>query len=174
MYYICYMKLDEAQNKFIQSWGSLGSKWGINKTMAQIHGLFLITNEALSTEDIMERLHMSRGNVNMNVRTLMDWGMLYKETKIGERREYFIGEKDMWLILKRVMKVRKEKELDPMLRVLSELKNIDEGKDSEEGKEFTERLKSIEKFAIEADSTLDKLIKVDENWFWSTFVKIMR
>ncbi len=168
------MKLDEAKNKFIQSWGSLGSKWGINKTMAQIHGLFLITNEALSTEDIMERLKISRGNVNMNVRTLMDWGMVYKETKIGERREYFIGEKDMWLILKRVMKVRKEKELDPMLRVLSELKNIDEGEETKESKEFTERLKSIEKFAVEADSTLDKLIKVDENWFWNTFVRIMR
>jgi DNA-binding transcriptional regulator GbsR (MarR family) len=122
----------------------------------------------------MERLQISRGNVNMNVRTLMDWGMIYKENKIGERREYFIGEKDMWLILRRVMKVRKEKELDPVLRILAELKNIDEKPESPEIMEFNERLKSIEKFALEADSTLEKLIKVDENWFWSNFARMMR
>ncbi len=166
------MKLKEAQNKFIQSWGSLGSKWGINKTMAQIHGLFLISAQALCTEDIMEILKISRGNANMNIRTLIDWGLVYKESKIGERKEYFIGEKDMWLILKRVMKIRKEKELDPMLRVLGELKNIEDK--TPEAKEFTDRLYSIEKFAVEADSTLEKLIKVDEHWFWSTFVRLMR
>ena len=101
------MKLTEGQQKFIISWGSLGSQWGINKTMAQIHGLFIITNKPLCTDDIMEGLQISRGNVNMNVRTLIDWGMVYKEHILGERKEFYIGEKDMWLIMKRVMKVRK-------------------------------------------------------------------
>ena len=133
------MELSEGQQKFIMSWGSLGSQWGINKTMAQIHGLFLITNKALCTEDIMNALQISRGNVNMNVRTLIDWGMIYKEHVLGERKEFFIGEKDMWLILKRVMKVRKEKELDPMLHLLSEIKQTEALNNKEESKEFTDR-----------------------------------
>lgn len=166
------MKLEEAQNDFIKSWGSLGSKWGINKTLAQIHALFLIVEEPLSAEDIMEWLKISRGNVNMNVRTLIDWKLVYKEHKFGERKEFFVGEKDLWLVLKRVMKVRKEKELDPMLEVVRNFKKIDEN--THEAKLFEERINSIEKFASEADSMLEKFIKMDESWFWSKFIKIMK
>ena len=167
------MKLTENQNQFIVSWGSLGSQWGINKTLAQIHGLFIITQEAICTEDIMEALQISRGNVNMNVRTLIDWGMVYKAPILGERKEFFIGEKDMWLIFKRILKVRKEKELDPMLHLLEELKQKAQ-QDSTEDQVFTERIESIEKFAKEADRTMDTLLKVDESWFWSNFVRILR
>ena len=85
------MALEKAKKKFIQSWASLGSNWGINKTMAQIHALFLISEEPLSTEDVMESLQISRGNTNMNIRPLIDWGLLYKEFKVGERREFFTG-----------------------------------------------------------------------------------
>jgi DNA-binding transcriptional regulator GbsR (MarR family) len=168
------MKLTEGQKKFITSWGSLGSQWGINKTMAQIHGLFIITNSPISTDEIMEGLQISRGNVNMNVRTLIDWGMVYKEHILGQRKEYYIGEKDMWLIMKRVMKVRKEKELDPMLHLLSEIKNEESKSKTKESKEFIGRLNSIEKFAKQADTTMDKLIKAEENWFWGTFARLMK
>lgn len=167
------MQLSEGQQKFVFSWGSLGSQWGMNKTLAQIHGLFLVTDEALCTEDIMEALQISRGNANMNVRTLLDWGMLYKEHRMGERKEFFVGEKDMWLILKRVMKVRKEKELDPMLHLLSEIKQSEKEANDENSEAFVERLNSIEKFAKQADSTLDRLLKADEHWFWGPFAKLM-
>ena len=166
------MILNETQEKFIQSWGSLGSKWGLNKTLAQIHALFIITEEALSAEDIMQSLKISRGNTNMNVRTLIDWRLVYKQTILGERREYFIGEKDMWLTLKRVMKVRKERELDPMLELLKSLKNEEET--NSENKIIKEKLGKIEQFATEADGLLDKFIKMDENWFWTTFIKLMK
>lgn len=166
------MKLNNIQEQFIKSWGSLGSKWGINKTLAQIHALFIITETALSAEEIMESLKISRGNANMNVRTLIDWGLVYKENRLGERKEYFVGEKDMWLILKRVMKVRKEKELDPMLEVLRNLRKEEEI--SSENELVAERLENIEKFASEADNLLGKFIKMDENWFWSTFIKLMK
>ncbi|MCD4795413.1 MAG: hypothetical protein K8R54_19435 [Bacteroidales bacterium] len=166
------MKLNKTQEEFIKSWGSLGSKWGINKTLAQIHALFIITEIPLSAEEIMESLKISRGNANMNVRTLIDWGLVYKENRLGERKEYFVGEKDMWLILKRVMKVRKERELDPMLEVLKNLKKEEEI--SSENELVSERLENIEKFASEADSLLSKFIKMDENWFWSTFIKLIK
>ena len=110
----------------------------------------------------------------MNVRTLIDWGMVYKEHILGERKEFYIGEKDMWLIMKRVMKVRKEKELNPMLHLLSEIKQTESKSTRPESKEFLERLNSIEKFAKQADTTLDKLLKAEENWFWGTFAKLMK
>ncbi len=68
------MEFKEAKNKFVQTWGALGSQWGINKTMAQIHALLMISHEAVSMEDIMEELQISRGNASMNLRALMDWG----------------------------------------------------------------------------------------------------
>ncbi|MBN2778947.1 MAG: hypothetical protein JXR36_15015 [Bacteroidales bacterium] len=166
------MKLNEAQENFIKSWGSLGSQWGINKTLAQIHALFITTEEPISTEDIMEKLQISRGNVNMNVRTLIDWQLVYKEHKFGERREFFVGEKDLWVVLKRVLKVRKEKELDPMLKVVKNFKEIEE--QTPEAEAFKAKIENIEKFAMEADSMLEKFIKMDENWFWSKFIKLLK
>ncbi|MCB0624548.1 MAG: transcriptional regulator, partial [Saprospiraceae bacterium] len=81
------MDLREGKEKFIQSWGALGSSWGVNRTMAQIHALLLISPEALSADEIMEDLMVSRGNANMNLRALIDWGLVYKELKPGERKE---------------------------------------------------------------------------------------
>lgn len=83
------MELKEASDKFIQNWAQLGTNWGINKTMAQIHALLLISKNSLSAEEIMEKLLISRGNTNMNVRALIDWGLVYREYKIGERMEFF-------------------------------------------------------------------------------------
>lgn len=165
------MVLSEAQKKFIKSWGILGSQWGINKTMAQIHGLFIISDEPISAEEIMELLKFSRGNVNMNLRILIDWGLVYREHFSGQRKEFFVGEKDMWLIIRRVLKVRKAKELDPMIRFLADLKNIE--KADGKSKEFIERVDSIEKFATQADSILDKIIKGEESWFMGKFIKLM-
>lgn len=87
------MEYQEAKNKFISTWGSLGSLWGINKAMAQIQALLFISTEALTTEDIMEELQISRGNTSMNVRQLIDWGIVTKELRPGERKEYFLPKK---------------------------------------------------------------------------------
>src|SRR6478609_5912932 len=89
------MEFNEAKNKFIQTWGALGSQWGINKTMAQIHALLMVSADAVSMEGIMAELQISRGNASMNLRALMDWGIVYKEFKAGERREFFTAEKDL-------------------------------------------------------------------------------
>lgn len=83
------MELNEAKSKFINTWGMLGSQWGINRTMSQIYALLLITPGAISADDIMEQLSISRGNANMNLRALLDWGLIYKELRPWERREFF-------------------------------------------------------------------------------------
>jgi len=170
------MELSEAKEKFINSWGSLGSKWGINRTMAQIHALFLISEEPLSAEEIMDILNISRGNANMNIRTLIDWGLVYKEYKTGERKEFFIGEKDIWTATRKVIRIRQQKELEPMLQVLNDLTQNNRINPSENNKDevklFTEQIKNIQSFAIQADKTLTKVSNSEENWFWKTFLKL--
>ncbi|MCB0579086.1 MAG: transcriptional regulator [Phaeodactylibacter sp.] len=166
------MTLKEGKEKFIQSWGALGSSWGINRTMAQIHALLLISPEALSAEEIMEELQISRGNANMNIRALIDWGLVFKELKPGERKEFFVAEKDMWEVVKNIIIQRKKRELEPMLRVLDEISSVDP--ESEEAEEFVEIIREIKLFSNKADSTLDTLVKSDSNWFVGTFMKMIK
>ncbi len=166
------MKFEEGKERFIQAWGALGSNWGINRTMAQIHALLLISPEALSAEDIMEELKISRGNANMNLRALMDWNLVYKELKPGERKEYFVAEKDMWEVVKNIISQRKKKELEPMLKVLDELSDVQP--DGTAAEEFSKVIKDVKLFASKADSTLDSLVKSDSTWFVGTFMKMIK
>ena len=167
------MNLAESKDKFIQSWGALGSSWGINRTMAQIHALLLISPEPLSADEIMEGLQVSRGNANMNLRALIDWGLVYKELKPGERREFFRAEKDMWEVVKKIIIQRKRKELAPMLKVLDEVSNIDTEGDPQ-AEEFLRILRDIKLFSNKADATLDTLTRADSNWFVGTFMKMVK
>ncbi len=166
------MQFQEGKEKFLQAWGALGSNWGINRTMAQIHALLLIAPQALCADDIMEELQISRGNANMNLRALMDWGLVYKELKAGERKEFFVAEKDMWEVVKKIIIQRKKKELEPMLKVLDEIANVES--DDPRAKEFTQVIHDIRLFSNKADATLDTLTKSDSNWFVGTFMKMIR
>jgi len=166
------MNLQEGREKFIQTWGTLGSNWGINRTMAQIHALLLISPKALSAEEIMEQLKISRGNTNMNVRALMDWGLVFKELKAGERREFFYAEKDMWKVAMQVVKERRKRELEPILGTVSELKKVKD--DSPEGQQFESTIAELDSVIAKADRTLDLLVKADESWFMNNFLKLIK
>ncbi len=166
------MQFEEAKEKFIQAWGTLGSNWGVNRTMAQIHALLLISPEALTTEEIKEELKISSGNANMNLRALMDWGLVYKELKPGERKEYFIAEKEMWIVVKNIIIQRKKRELEPMLKALDELSDVEVT--DEKSEEFATMIKEVKLFASKADSTLDSLTKSEVNWFMGTFMKMIK
>jgi len=166
------MDIKEGKEKFLQSWGALGSSWGINRTMAQIHALLLVSPEALSADDVIEDLKISRGNANMNLRALIDWGLVYKELKPGERKEFFVAEKDMWEVIKCIIIQRKKKELEPMIRVLDDLASVEAN--DEKSEEFVRVIKDIRLFSNKADSTLETLIKADSNWFMGTFLKMIK
>lgn len=166
------MELPEAKEKFIHSWGVLGSNWGINRTMAQIHALLLVSNEPISTEDVMEQLKISRGNANMNIRTLMDWGIVTKEYKIGERKEFFVGDKDIWAVARQISRQRKQREIEPLLKVLAEAKNV-VGNDLET-KQFKEMVGEINEFTGKVDDLFDKFIRSDEHWFYKTMLKLIK
>lgn len=166
------MELQEGKEKFIQTWGKLGSSWGINKTMAQVHALLLVSTDPLSANDIMQELNISRGNVNMSVRALIDWGLLHKVNVEGERREFFAAEKDMWEITRKIIEMRKKKELQPALQVLNELSMV-EG-NTEEVKEFKRIVQDFKVYSLKADATLDSLIKADQNWMVGTFMNMIK
>jgi DNA-binding transcriptional regulator GbsR (MarR family) len=167
------MELVEAKEKFIQAWGTLGSNWGISRTMAQVHALLLVSADALSTEEIMDELQISRGNANMNIRDLINWGLVRKEIKQGERREYFYAEKDIWKVFKQVVKERRKRELEPVFHVLDEV-SILKDPDTREAKAFLDAVKGINNFAGKADSALETIVKADENWFLGSFMKLFR
>lgn len=166
------MEVNEAKEKFVQSWGSFGSAWGINKTMAQIHALLLTASDPLSTEDVMDYLKISRGNANMNLRALMDWGLVSKESKLGERKEFFLADKDVWNIARNIVRERRKKEIEPMIKVLEELKGV-EGKD-EETETFRNLMEEIDQFADKADGMLDKFQRSDEHWFYKSLLKLLK
>lgn len=168
------MKLDEAKQQFIQSWGVLGTEWGINRTMAQIHALLLVSSEALSADEVMEGLQISRGNANMNLRDLMNWGLVDKVLKAGERKEFFTAEKDIWKVAMRIIRERRKRELEPMLQVLEGLKEIEGDKKDKDIKAFTDTINQIQKFAGQADRALDGLVKADEHWFTGTLLKLFK
>lgn len=166
------MDFIEGKDRFLQSWGALGSSWGVNRTMAQIHALLLISPQPLSADDIMEELKISRGNANMNLRALIDWGLVFKNLKPGERKEFFVAEKDMWTVVKNIIIQRKKKELEPMIKALEELSMV-EGKEPE-AEAFKQVIKDIKLFSNKADSMLDTLVKSDSNWFVGTFMKMIK
>src|SRR5687768_9341153 len=114
------MEYSEAKENFIHAWGTLGSSWGVNQAMAQIHAPLLLATDPLSAEDIMEELQMSRGNVNMNLHALMDWGIVKKEHRVGERKEFFSTGKDIMELARQVSKERRRREIDPIIQVLQQ------------------------------------------------------
>lgn len=168
------MNITEAKQKFIEQWGILATQWGINRTMAQVHALLLISDKNMSTDDIMTALSISRGNANMNVRELMNWNLVHKVIAPGDRKEYFTAEKDMWKVAMNIMEQRKKRELDPMVKLLDELSKVEGDKRNPEIKSFADSMNSIKKFSEQADKIMGVMIKAEENWFWGSFLKIFK
>jgi DNA-binding transcriptional regulator GbsR (MarR family) len=168
------MEFREAKNKFVQTWGALGSQWGINKTMAQIHALLMVSPEPLSMEDIMEELQISRGNASMNLRALMDWGIIYKEYKAGERREFFTSEKDLDELAVKIAQERSKREIKPALKVLKEVSSSVKNDTSKEAKHFTDQTTKLYDFVLKADNMLEKSIEYKDNWLGRLVLKIMK
>jgi DNA-binding transcriptional regulator GbsR (MarR family) len=103
-----------ALDEFVRLWGEMASQWGINRTMAQIHALLYATAEPLDTDEIMERLQISRGNANMNLRGLVDWNLVRKTHQPGSRKDYFVAEEDVWTISTTIIEERQRREIKPV------------------------------------------------------------
>src|SRR5437762_4238600 len=168
------MKLTEAKQQFISSWGAFGTHWGINRTMAQIHALLLVSPDPVTQDDIMEELNISRGNTNMNIRELINWGLVERVILPGERKEFFTAEKDIWKVVKQIVKERKKRELEPMMQLLDKLEDVEGDKRDKNIKTFVDTIRSIKKLGRQADKTLYVMVKADENWFLGTMMKLFK
>src|SRR5204862_1126244 len=111
-------RLQEVEDQFVDLWRTMSSLWGISPTMAQIHGLLYISGAALSMDDIMSRLAISRGNVSMNLSKLVEWGLVRRVHKRGDRKEYYESLSDVWEMFNLVASQRKRREIDPILNTL--------------------------------------------------------
>jgi len=168
------MKLTEAKQQFISSWGAFGTHWGINRTMAQIHALLLVSPEPMTQDDIMEELNISRGNTNMNIRELINWGLVERVIVAGERKEFFSAEKNIWKVVTLIVKERKKRELDPLLKLLDQLEAVEGDKREKNIKTFVDTVTGIKRIGKQADKTLDMMIKAEENWFVGSLMKLFK
>jgi DNA-binding transcriptional regulator GbsR (MarR family) len=109
---------EEVVRQFVEHWGMMARSWGINATMGELFALLYISGTDWTADSLRERLQVSRGNVSMNLRELMAWGVVHKIHRPGERREFYRAETDVWTLFRRILAERKRRELDPTLVVL--------------------------------------------------------
>jgi DNA-binding transcriptional regulator GbsR (MarR family) len=107
--------LAAARREFVDLWGQMSHHWGINRTMAQIHALLMVAHEPLTAEQIMAELSISRGNVSMNLRELINWGIVRRTNLPGDRRDFYATEADVWAMFQIILRERKKRELDPLV-----------------------------------------------------------
>jgi DNA-binding transcriptional regulator GbsR (MarR family) len=117
-------RLAELEQQFVELWGDMSSWWGVSRTMAEIHGLLYITGQALTAEGIQERLGISRGNVSMNIRTLVEWGLVRRVRMPGDRRDYYESLTDVWEMFTLLATQRKRREIDPVIRTLVQCRDM--------------------------------------------------
>lgn len=145
-------QLRVAQDLFIRRWGEMGQTWGINRTQAEIHAFLYITAGAQCTDDVMDRLNISRGNASMSLRALCDWGIVRRLHRRGERREYFESLTDVWEMFSIIIAERKRREMDPVLETIKQCqrmlddKALGKGRQSEAIQATRERLASMQEF----------------------------
>lgn len=114
----------EAQDGFIAAWGQMAGAWGISRTMAEAHALLFVTGQALNTDEVMERLQISRGNASMSLRALLEWGIVSKAHKRGDRKEYFQAEQDVWAMFRAIVRERLKREVEPLIAQLHEIRDL--------------------------------------------------
>jgi DNA-binding transcriptional regulator GbsR (MarR family) len=109
---------EESRALFIRRWGEMGATWGISRTMAEVHALLFTATEPLCTDDVMEQLHISRGNASMNLRHLQNWGLIHRAYSPGDRKIYFAAEADVWEMFRIITRERQRREVEPVLETI--------------------------------------------------------
>ncbi len=139
------MKLGPVQQKFILHWGEMGTRWGINRTVAQIHALLYISPKPLNAEDIAETLDVARSNVSNSLRELQSWRIVKLVHVLGDKRDHFESMKNVWEMFRIVLDERKRRELDPTIAILEEC-IAQAGHEKEPDKYTEERLRELHAF----------------------------
>ena len=129
------MQLTPIVEKFILHWGEMGSRWGVNRTVAQIHALLYLSPKPLHAEEIAETLEVARSNVSTSLKELQGWGIVRVVHVLGDRRDHFESMKDVWEMFQQVLDERKRREIDPTIAMLKEcLAEASKGQGADETK----------------------------------------
>lgn len=135
---------------FVNSWGSMGVLWGINRSMARIHALLICTDEPMSLDQVAEKLNISRGNASMSLKELRNWGVIRRVFQSGDRKDYYVAEEDIWKMFFLIVGERKKREFDPALETIrTSLEHVD----TDLGPKGRNRMEQMETLL----STVDKL-----------------
>ncbi|MDQ8202080.1 hypothetical protein [Pelagicoccus sp. SDUM812003] len=166
-------ELDQLKDDFVTQWGALGSQWGINRTMAMIHALLLVSPAPVNTDQIMEALHISRGNANTNLRELISWGLIRQVIVRGERKDHFEAEKEVWKIFCTLARERKRRETEPASMVLQDCINRSKGIKTAEGEEFHKQLTALNEFVTLANTMMEKIATKEQSALLPKLVKLL-
>lgn len=157
--------LDASRQLFIRRWGEMGGYWGINRTMAEIHALLFVSNEPVCTDDVMERLLVSRGTASTNLRALVDWGLIERVHLRGDRREYFLCRTNVWEMLETIIQQRRRREVEPIVETINKcLEMVGPAKggkaatESEGITKFRTRLEEMQSFLQSFGAIVDMMV----------------
>ena len=161
--------LDKSKALFIRRWGELSGYWGINRTMAELHALLYISADALCTDDIMAALQISRGNTSMNLRQLLDWGLITRVHKKGDRKEYFVAETDVWEMFQTIVRERRRREVEPIIETIDRCRNMVaeqmgdfDPQQQHEVEVYLKRLKNMDEFLNGVNGLLNLMLSGGE------------
>ena len=155
--------------KFIVHWGEMGTRWGVNRTVAQIHALLYLSPTPLNAEEISETLNVARSNVSTSLKELMSWGLIKVNHILGDRRDHFESMKDMWDIFNCVVEERKKREIDPTLTLLRQCE-LEAESDKETPEEIKLRIKNMTEFLETLSTWYEKMRGVPT----ATLIKLMK
>ena len=163
------MKLTPTMHRCVLHWGEMASRWGISRSVAQIHSLLFLSSSPLTAEDIAETLNVARSNVSVSIKELQSWDLVSVTHVLGDRRDYFQAKKDIWEVLTTIVDGRKRREIDPTVQMLREC--VTESKqDAETPQEVKDRLNSMLEFLVEMSGWYDQIRGMPR----PTLLKLMR
>lgn len=166
-------ELQAIKSDFVGQWGALGSQWGVNRTMAMIHSLLLVSPEPLTTDQVMEELAISRGNANTNLRELVSWGLIRQVVLKGERKDFYEAEKDVWKIFCIVARERKRRETEPASKVLADCVERARKLNTKEAKELSKQLASLNEFVTLANTLMEKIATKEQSAIVPKLIKLL-
>ena len=163
------MELTSVMQRCILHWGEMGNRWGVNRSVAQIHALLYLSPQPLNAEEIAATLSIARSNVSNSLKELQNWQLVHVSHVLGDRRDHFLAEKGMWELLLTVMDGRKRREIDPTLSVLRQcVTDLDD--DRQTPKEVRERIKGLLQFTEQVSSWYEDMKRIPR----PTLVKLMK
>jgi DNA-binding transcriptional regulator GbsR (MarR family) len=167
-------RVEQSKDEFIAEWGALGPAWGMTRSLARVHALLMVSDEPLTTDEIMERLSISRGGAHGALRQLAAMGIVTSAIRKGERKERFLGERDPWKVFVAIMRERKRREVEPVLTVLERCLETCNAIEGDDVRAFEEQLLRLREFVTAADRVMETLVGSDRNAILSWMMSLVQ